>query len=183
MTNNKKSNKISNGVKKCKSFSLDLMHLSTNELNEIKDLEALKKHLKECPDCQKKLKKLIDVDVFTFLARPRSEKYKRGMAELSERIRKETSQNKTGKDEAPDKACQNTVIPKGKIISVEELFSGETDTIRDTVDKHGIVNFDDLPDKSNLPPGIAYGAMVLLAQKKELCFIEHKDHVDLFVPK
>jgi hypothetical protein len=87
------------------------------------------------------------------------------------------------RSEAPDKACQNTVIPKGKIISVEELFSGETDTIRDTVDKHGIVNFDDLPAKSNLPPGIAYGAMVLLAQKKELCFIEHKDHVDLFVPK
>jgi hypothetical protein len=51
------------------------------------------------------------------------------------------------------------------------------------VDKHGIVNLDDLPAKSNLPPGIAYGAMVLLAQKKELCFIEHKDHVDLFVPK
>jgi hypothetical protein len=117
-------------IMKCKSFSLDLMHLSTNELSEIKDLAKLKAHLKECTDCQKKLKKLIDVDVFTFLARPRSEKYKRGMAELSERIRKETSQNKIGRDEAPDKACQDAVIPKGKIISVEELFSGDTGTVR-----------------------------------------------------
>jgi len=192
MTNNKKSNKISNGVKKCKSFSLDLMHLSTNELNEIKDLEALKKHLKECTDCQKKLKKLIDVDVFTFLARPRSEKYKKGMVELSERIRKETSHNKTEKDEASDKAelrqpadktCQDAVIPKGKIISVEELFSGDTGTVWETVDKHGIINLKDLPAKSKLSPEVAYGAMVLLAQKKELCFVEHKDHVDLFVPK
>jgi hypothetical protein len=170
-------------MKKCKSFSLDLMHLSTNELNEIKDLEALKKHLKECTACQKKLKKLIDVDVFTFLARPRSEKYKRGMAELSERIRKETSQNKTGKDETSDKACQNAIIPKGKIISVEELFSGETSTVWETINKHGIVSFEDLPVKSNLPPGIAYGAMVLLAQKNELCIVEHKNHVDLFLPK
>jgi len=77
-------------MKKCNLFALDLMHLSTNELNEIKDLSDLKSHLKECKNCQKKLKKLIDVDVFTFLARPRSEKFKRGMAKLSERIKAES---------------------------------------------------------------------------------------------
>jgi len=75
---------------KCKDLAIDLMHLSTNELNEIKDLEALKKHLKECTDCQKKLKKLREVDTFSFLASPRSEKYKRKMAELSERIKAES---------------------------------------------------------------------------------------------
>jgi hypothetical protein len=176
----------------CKKLSLDLMHLSTREYEEIKDLEGLKKHLKECADCRKKLKQLIDVDVFTFLARPRSEKFKKGMAELFERIKKETRQNKAGKDEVSDKteqrpivdkACEDTVIPKGKIISVEELFSGDTGTVWETVDKHGIINLKDLPTKSNLSPEVAYGAMVLLAQKKELCFVEHKDHVDLFVPK
>jgi len=80
---------------KCKDFAIDLMHLSTNELSEIKNLARLKAHIKECSDCQKKLKKLREVDVFSFLARPRSDKYKRKMAELSEKIKKETSQNKT----------------------------------------------------------------------------------------
>ena len=178
--------------KTCKKLSLDLMHLSTREYEEIKDLEGLKKHLKECADCREELGKLKEVDLFSFLARPRSEKFKKGMAELFERIRKETSQKKTENDQASDKAelrqpadktCQDTVIPKGKIISVEELFSADTGTVWETVDKHGIINLKDLPAKSKLSPEVAYGAMVLLAQKKELCFIEHKDHVDIFVPK
>ena len=75
---------------KCKDLAIDLMHLSTNELSEIKDLARLKAHLKECPDCRKKLKKLREVDTFSFLASPRSEKYKRKMAELSERIKAES---------------------------------------------------------------------------------------------
>jgi anti-sigma factor RsiW len=75
---------------KCKDLAIDLMHLSTNELSEIKDLARLKAHIKECPDCRKKLKKLREVDTFSFLASPRSEKYKRKMAELSERIKAES---------------------------------------------------------------------------------------------
>jgi copper homeostasis protein CutC len=73
--------------KKCKKLSLDLMHLSTREFEEIKDLEGLKKHLKECADCRKKLKQLIDVDVFIFLTNPRSEKFKKGMKALMDKIK------------------------------------------------------------------------------------------------
>jgi hypothetical protein len=82
--------------KTCKHYSLDLMHLSTREVEEIKDLEGLKAHLKGCRKCQTQLKKLKMVDLFSFLASPRSEKFKRGMAELSERIKKETSSKGCG---------------------------------------------------------------------------------------
>jgi hypothetical protein len=99
---------------------------------------------------------------------------------LPVRERTQTGQNHTRATQRT--ASQSSISPKGKIVSVEELFSGQTGIVRKTIGKHGIVNFDELPAKSNLPPGIAYGAMVLLAQKKELCFIEHKDHVDIFLP-
>lgn len=77
--------------KTCKEFSLDLMHFSTNELKEIKDLAGLKAHLKECRKCQEKLAKLKELDVLSFVAKPRSEKYKSKMKKLMERVRSESS--------------------------------------------------------------------------------------------
>ena len=75
---------------KCKSFAVDLMHLSTNEINEIKDLPALKAHLKQCLACQDKLNKLRGADVFSFLAKPRSAKYQRKMTALLGQVKAET---------------------------------------------------------------------------------------------
>ena len=77
-------------LKQCKSFALDLMHLSTNEINEIKDLAGLKAHLAGCRVCQEKLGKLKEVDVFSFLARPRSAKYQRKMTALLGQVKAET---------------------------------------------------------------------------------------------
>lgn len=78
---------------KCKDFSLDLMHLSTNEINEIKDLPALKEHIKKCPDCRKKLGELKDVDVLSFLATPRSPEYQAKMNKLLERVKSESGKS------------------------------------------------------------------------------------------
>jgi hypothetical protein len=74
-------------IMKCNKFSLDLMHFSTNEFHEIKDIEKLKEHLRECADCREKLKKLKDVHVFTFLAKPRSDKFKRKMKALINKVK------------------------------------------------------------------------------------------------
>ena len=143
--------------------------------------EELMTHLKECAKCRLEATNWQDfqnaVRVKEYHARPEVKaKWDNFLNEL-------TAGKLTSKKEAPVPICQNHISPKGKIVSVEELFSGETDTVRETVDKHGIVNFDDLPAKSNLPPGIAYGAMVLLAQKNELCIVEHKDHMDLYLAR
>lgn len=75
-------------MRKCKSFALDLMHFATNELDEIKDLPALKEHLKGCKKCRVKFAKLREVDVFSFLAKPRSAKYRKKMAVLIKRARR-----------------------------------------------------------------------------------------------
>lgn len=72
---------------KCEPYSLDLMHLSTREYEEIKDLEGLKKHLKGCKRCQVHLEKLKKVDLFSFLASPRSEKFKKGMQALIDEVK------------------------------------------------------------------------------------------------
>jgi hypothetical protein len=96
------------------------------------------------------------------------------MAELRARIAAESQDAKS---------CENAAIPKGKIVSVEELFGKHTGTVRETVKKEEIIRTGDLPAKTNLPPEEAYGAMILLAQKKGLCMVKHEDHVDLFVPK
>jgi hypothetical protein len=88
--------------KKCKLFALDLMHLATNEIAEIKRLKTLQEHIKECPACCDKLDKLRAVDVFAFLTAPRSAKYKAGMKKLIERAKSESGSNgnhtKCGKD-------------------------------------------------------------------------------------
>jgi hypothetical protein len=83
-------------IKKCKSFSLDLMHLSTREVEEIKDLEGLKAHLKECKRCQVKLKKLREVDLFIFLTNPRSARFQKKMKALVNRIKNSSKGRKKG---------------------------------------------------------------------------------------
>jgi len=85
-------------ISKCKAFGLDLMHLGMNESGEIKNLEALKEHLKGCKKCRAHLAKLKEVDIFTFLAQPRSAKYKDGMKKLIERAKKEGATNGLPKD-------------------------------------------------------------------------------------
>jgi len=92
---------------KCKDFSLDLMHLSTNEIEEIKDLPALKEHIKKCPACRKKLGELRDVDVFSFLAKPRSPEYQAKMNKLLERVKSES-----GKSEVSRPVTSEPVRPK-----------------------------------------------------------------------
>jgi hypothetical protein len=63
------------------------MHFSTREFEEIKDLAGLKVHLKECKHCRVKLEKLKMVGLFSFLASPRSEKFKKGMKALMDEIK------------------------------------------------------------------------------------------------
>jgi hypothetical protein len=90
-------------IGKCKSFSLDLMHLGMNETGEIKNLVALKEHLNGCKKCLAHLAKLKEVAVFTFLGSPRSAKYKDGMKKLLERAKSESGgkekQSNCNKDE------------------------------------------------------------------------------------
>ena len=71
-------------MKGCKSFGIDLMHLAVSEYENIKDAKGLMDHIKKCKKCRVKLHKMREVDVFTFLASPRSAKYKKGMNKLIE---------------------------------------------------------------------------------------------------
>lgn len=71
----------------CKDLAIDLMHLSTDEAGEIKDLAGLKAHLKECLACQQKLSELRGAHLFSVLARPRSAKYQRKMQALLDRVK------------------------------------------------------------------------------------------------
>jgi len=96
-----RANKV---AEKCKPFSLDLMHLSTNELSEIKDLAGLKTHLKRCRNCRTKLKKLRKVDLFSFLARPRSERFQKRMKALIDEIK---ASQKPGKKSPSDSNPSN----------------------------------------------------------------------------
>ena len=75
---------------KCQDFSLDLMHFSTDEFKEIKDLAGLKTHLKGCLGCQKRLKELREAHMLSVLARPRSARYRKKMASLIKRVRTES---------------------------------------------------------------------------------------------
>jgi anti-sigma factor RsiW len=74
------------------------MHLGMNEPDEISNPEALEKHLKTCKKCRTKLAKIKEVDVFTFLAQPRSAKYKEAMKKLIEQPGKEGANNEIPKD-------------------------------------------------------------------------------------
>jgi hypothetical protein len=86
-------------VKKCKSFAIDLMHFSANEVKEIKDLTALLEHIKECSACCEKLDKLRAVNTFSFLTKPRSAKYQDKMNKLIQRIRSESRSGNNTKSE------------------------------------------------------------------------------------
>ena len=82
---------------KCQDFSLDLMHFSTDEFKDVKDLTGLKTHLKGCLGCQKQLKKLREAHMLSVLARPRSTRYRKKMASLIKRVRAESEvQNNKG---------------------------------------------------------------------------------------
>jgi hypothetical protein len=69
------------------------MHLSANELDQVKDLTALKTHIDKCPDCRKKLGKLRNTDVFAFLAKPRSQGYQANMKKLVQRVGSESGKS------------------------------------------------------------------------------------------
>ena len=81
---------------KCEPFGLDLMLFSTRDFEEIKDLAGLKAHLKECKYSRVKLEKLKMVGLFSFLASPRSEKFKKKMQALMDEIK---ASEKPGKKE------------------------------------------------------------------------------------
>jgi len=180
MKTQRAKNKTASPSGGCKKYELAITNFVLGEETKI-PREELINHLRVCANCQEDLKEwratYAVMRAKEYDSRPEvKEKWDNFLKEL-------TAGKLTSKEKAPVTTCQNHISPKGKIVSVEELFSGQTGIVRKTIGKHGIVNFDELPAKSNLPPGIAYGAMVLLAQKNELCIVEHKDHVDLFLPR
>lgn len=102
---------------KCRDFSLDLMHFSTDEFKEIEDLADLKTHLKACPDCQKRLKELREAHLFSVVSRPHSARYHKKMASLIKQVRTEsaahnnkrlTRQNKRKKRTLPARTGKGT---------------------------------------------------------------------------
>ena len=82
---------------KCQDLSIDLMHFSTDEFKEVKDIAGLKAHLKRCPDCRKHLKGLREVHLLSVLSRPRSASYREKMGSLIKRVRAESAAHKNNR--------------------------------------------------------------------------------------
>ncbi|MEW6027579.1 MAG: hypothetical protein AB1599_09845 [Planctomycetota bacterium] len=79
--------------KACDKVAVDLMHLAMNDYSEINDAKGLMDHIKACNKCRINLHKMKEVDVFAFLASPRSAKYKKGMKKLIETARAKSGSN------------------------------------------------------------------------------------------
>lgn len=143
---------------KCKDFSLDLMHLSTNEIGEIKDLPALKEHIKKCPDCLKKLGELKNVDVLSFLAKPRSPEYQAKMNKLLERVKSESR--------IP------TTLP---VIDTEKIVGFAAGEIYRCLEKNGTISIPVLRQKTKLTDYPFYEAIGWLNRENKV-IVKGKDN-------